>query len=295
MRKDGTEAREDAIREAYRDGRGRVMMRACTHIEESARGGRQQIIVTELPYMTNKASLIERIADLARSKRIDGISDLRDESDRHGMRIVIELSRAGQAQEVLNQLYRFTGMQSSFPINMLALVDGQPRTLSLKRMLEHYITFRREVIRRRSQFELDKAREREHILQGLMKALQNLDEVIQTIRKAQSAEEAKERLMKAPFDMSDRQAQAVLDMQLRRLARLERQKIEEEYNGDHPADRLPRRPARQPAQDRLPHQRGRAGHQEEVRRPPPHAHHRPGARGADGRRTWCRTRRSSSR
>jgi DNA gyrase subunit A len=231
VRKDGTEGREDAIREAYRDGRGRVMMRACTHIEESTRGGRQQIIVTELPYMTNKASLIERIADLARSKRIDGISDLRDESDRHGMRIVIELSRAGQAQEVLNQLYRFTGMQSSFAINMLALVDAQPRTLSLKRILEHYITFRREVIRRRSQFELERAREREHILQGLMKALQNLDAVIQAIRKAGSAEEAKAQLMKAPFDMSDRQAQAVLDMQLRRLARLERQKIEEEYKG----------------------------------------------------------------
>jgi len=230
-RKDGTEAREDAIKEAYRDGRGRVMMRACTHIEESTRGGRQQIIVTELPYMTNKASLVERIADLARSKRIDGISDLRDESDRHGMRIVIELSRAGQAQQVLNQLYRFTGMQSSFAINMLALVDSQPRTLSLKRMLEHYIGFRREVIRRRSQYELERAREREHILQGLMKALQNLDEVIQAIRQAQSAEQAKERLMKAPFKMSDRQAQAVLDMQLRRLARLERQKIEEEYKG----------------------------------------------------------------
>ncbi len=229
-RKDGTEAREDAIKEAYRDGRGRVMMRACTHLEEGARSGRQQIIVTELPYMTNKASLIERIAELARSKRIDGISDLRDESDRHGMRIVIELSRAGQAQQVLNQLYRFTSMQSSFPINMLALVDGQPRTLSLKRMLEHYIAFRREVIRRRSQFDLEKAREREHILQGLMIALNNLDEVIKTIRAAQSADAAKERLMKAPFKMSERQAQAVLDMQLRRLARLERQKIEDEYN-----------------------------------------------------------------
>ncbi|MDI6857842.1 MAG: DNA gyrase subunit A [Dehalococcoidia bacterium] len=227
-RKDGTEARHDAIQEAYRDGRGRVVMRARTHIEES-RSGRQQIIVSELPYMTNKAALVERIADLARSKRIDGISDLRDESDRHGMRIVIEVSRAGQAQQVLNQLYRHTAMQSSFPINMLALVDNQPRTLSLRRTLEHYIAFRREVIRRRSQFELEKAREREHILQGLLKALENLDAVIQAIRRAQSAEQAKERLMKPPFKMSDRQAQAVLDMQLRRLARLERQKIEEEY------------------------------------------------------------------
>ncbi|MGD0765460.1 MAG: DNA gyrase subunit A [Dehalococcoidia bacterium] len=230
VRKDGTEVRQDAIQQAYRDGRGRVIMQACTHIEESARGGRQQIIVTELPYMVNKATLVERIAELARGKRIDGISDLRDESDRHGMRIVIELSRAGQAQEVLNQLYRFTGMRSSFPINMLALVDSQPRTLSLKRALEHYVAFRREVIRRRSQFELEQARDREHILQGLMTALQHLDEVIQAIRRAQSAEQAKERLMKAPFHLSDRQAQAVLDMQLRRLARLERQKIEEEYS-----------------------------------------------------------------
>ena len=229
VRKDGTEARQDAIQQAYRDGRGRIIMRACAHIEETSRGGRQQIVVTELPYLTNKASLIERMADLVRGKRIDGVSDLRDESDRHGMRIVIELSRAGQAQAVLNQLYRHTAMQSSFPVNMLALVDSQPRTLSLKRFLEHYIAFRREVIRRRSQFDLAKAREREHILQGLLKALENLDEVIRAIRRAQSAEDAKERLMKAPFGMSDRQAQAVLDMQLRRLARLERQKIEEEF------------------------------------------------------------------
>jgi DNA gyrase subunit A len=229
VKKDGVEARQDAIQEAYRDGRGRIIMRACAHIEETSRGGRQQIVVTELPYMTNKASLIERMADLARAKRIEGISDLRDESDRHGMRIVIELSRAGQAQQVLNQLYRHTGMQSSFPVNMLALVDSQPRTLSLKRMLEHYIAFRREVIRRRSLFDLAKAREREHILQGLLMALENLDEVIKAIRGAQSGDDAKDKLMKPPFKMSDRQAQAVLDMQLRRLARLERQKIEEEF------------------------------------------------------------------
>jgi DNA gyrase subunit A len=229
VRKDGTEARQDAIQQAYRDGRGRIVMRACDHIEETSRGGRQQIVVTELPYLTNKASLIERMAELVRGKRIDGVSDLRDESDRHGMRIVIELNRAGQAQAVRNQLYRHTGMQSSFPVNMLALVDSQPRTLSLKRALEHYIAFRREVIRRRSQFDLAKAREREHILQGLLKALENLDEVIKAIRRAQSAEDAKERLMKPPFRMSERQAQAVLDMQLRRLARLERQKIEDEF------------------------------------------------------------------
>src|SRR4030042_1353972 len=155
--------------------------------------------------MTNKASLMERIAELVRSKRMDGVSDLRDESDRHGMRIVIELNRAGQAQAVRNQLYRHTAMQSSFPVNMLALVDSQPRTLSLKRALEHYIAFRREVIRRRSQFDLAKAREREHILQGLLKALENLDEVIKAIRRAQSAEDAKERLMKPPLRLTERQ------------------------------------------------------------------------------------------
>src|SRR4030042_1758007 len=199
VRKDGTEARQDAIQQAYRDGRGRIIMRACAHIEETSRGGRQQIVVTELPYLTNKAALIERMADLVRRKRIDGVSDLRDESDRHGMRIVIELSRAGQAQAVLNQLYRHTAMQSSFPVNMLALVDSQPRTLSLKRFLEHYIAFRREVIRRRSQFDLTKAREREHILQGLLMALENLDEVIKTIRGAQSADDAKDNLRKPPF------------------------------------------------------------------------------------------------
>jgi DNA gyrase subunit A len=219
----------DAVKDAYGDGRGRFMVRARARIEEAARGGRVQIIVTELPYQVNKASLIEKIADLARQRRIDGISDLRDESDRHGMRIVIELSRGGQARQVLNALYKHTAMQSSFPVNMLALVDGQPRVINLKGALEQYIHFRREVIRRRSEFDLKKAREREHILQGLLKALQNLDQVIQTIRRAQSAEQAKERLMARPFRLSERQALAVLDMQLRRLARLERQKVEEEF------------------------------------------------------------------
>jgi len=219
----------DAIRDAYGDGRGRVMMRARARIEEAARGGRMHIIVSELPYQVNKASLVEKIAELARNRRIDGISDLRDESDRHGMRIVIELSRGGQARQVLNALYKHTAMQSSFPINMLALVESQPRVINLKGALEQYIEFRRQVIRRRSQFDLEKAREREHILQGLLKALQNLDQVIQTIRRAESAEQAKERLMARPFRLSDRQAQAVLDMQLRRLARLEREKVEKEF------------------------------------------------------------------
>jgi DNA gyrase subunit A len=194
-----------------------------------ARGGRYQIVVSELPYQVNKAALMEKIADLVRSKRIDGISELRDESDRQGMRIVIELKREGQPRQVLSSLYKFTAMQSTFAVNTLALVDRRPRTVSLKRMLESFIDHRREVIRRRSEFDLAKAQDRCHILEGLLKALDKLDEVIKAIRSSPSAEEAKARLMKAPFKLSDRQAQAVLDMQLRRLARLEREKIQEEY------------------------------------------------------------------
>jgi DNA gyrase subunit A len=218
-----------SIKSAHAEGRGRIIVRARARIEEMTRGGRQQIVVSELPYQVNKAALIEKIADLVKVRRLEGVSDLRDESDRHGMRIVIELGRSGQARPLLNFLYKHTAMQSTFAVNMLALVDGQPRTIRLKAALEHYINFRREVIRRRSQFDLEKAREREHILQGYLAALQNLDQVIQTIRGAQSAEQAKERLMRAPFRLSERQAQAVLDMQLRRLARLERQKIEDEF------------------------------------------------------------------
>ena len=219
----------DGIKQTYADGRGRVVMQARTRIEETARGNRMQIIVTELPYQVNKAALIERIAKLVRDKKIDGISDLRDESDRHGMRIVIELTRTGQARQVLNNLFKHTPMQSTFPVNMLALIDGQPRVMNLKTALEQHITFRREVIRRRSEFDLEKAREREHILKGLLKAIQNMDQVIQTIRAAQSADQAKQRLMARPLSLSDVQAQAVLDMQLRRLARLEREKLEDEH------------------------------------------------------------------
>jgi len=218
-----------SIKSAYAEGRGRIIVRARTRVEETTRGGRQQIVVSELPYQVNKAALVEKIADLVKERRLEGIADLRDESDRHGMRIVIELGRGGQAGPLLNALYKHTAMQSTFAVNMLALVDGQPRTIRLKAALEHYINFRREVIRRRSQFDLEKAREREHILQGYLTALQHLDEVIQAIRSSQSAEQAKERLMRAPFRLSERQAQAVLDMQLRRLARLERQKIEDEF------------------------------------------------------------------
>jgi len=226
-----TTEKRDAIRTAYADGKGRVVMRARVHIEEGAKGNRNQIIVNELPFQTNKAALIEKIADLVRHRRIEGIADLRDESDRHGMRIVIELKREAQPRSLLNALYKHTAMQSAFAVNMLALVDGQPRTVSLKKILDSYINHRREVIRRRSEFDLEKARERAHILEGLLKALDMLDEVIRTIRGAASAEDAKTKLMAAPFELSDRQAQAVLDMQLRRLARLEREKIQEEYKG----------------------------------------------------------------
>jgi DNA gyrase subunit A len=220
--------KQDAIKAAY-DGKGRIVVRARTHIEEMAKSDRYQIVITELPYQVNKASLVEKIAELVKGRRIDGIADLRDESDRDGMRVVIELKREGQTRQILNSLYKHTAMQSTFAVNMLALVDGQPRTVSLKRILDCFINHRREVIRRRSLFELKKAQEREHILQGLMVALEHLDQVIQAIRRSESAEKAKERLMAAPFHLSDRQAQAVLDMQLRRLARLERQKIQDEY------------------------------------------------------------------
>jgi DNA gyrase subunit A len=223
------EVQRDAVKQTYSDGKGRIVVQARTHVEEQARGNRMQIVVTELPYQVNKAALVERIADLVRNKRIEGISDLRDESDRHGMRIVIELGRTGQPRQVLNALFKHTAMRSTFPANMLALVDGLPRVINLKTAIEQYIHFRRDVIRRRTEFDLEKAREREHILAGLMKALQRLDEVIKTIRGAKSAEDAKEKLMARPFSLSDRQAQAVLDMQLRRLAQLERDKIAEEH------------------------------------------------------------------
>ena len=219
----------DAIREAYADGRGRILMQARATIEEMARGNREQIVVTELPYQVNKAALVEKIAELVKDRKIIGISDLRDESDRHGMRIVIELSRDGQAASVLNQLYKHTAMQQSFPVNMVALDAGQPKTMGLKKMLEAYIEHRRVVLRRRTEFELERAREREHILLGYLIALRDIDKIIALIRGAESADDAKQKMMAKPWDMSDRQAQAVLDLQLRRLAKLERDKIEEEY------------------------------------------------------------------
>jgi len=237
MRKDSTlddegkrhDVMRDAIREAYADGRGRIVMQARASIEEMARGNREQIIVTELPYQVNKAALVEKIAELVKDRKIVGISDLRDESDRHGMRIVIELSRDGQAASVLNQLYKHTAMQSSFAVNMVSLDQGQPKTMGLKKMLEAYIDHRRIVLRRRTEFELERARDREHILLGYLIALKDIDKIIALIRGAASAEDAKNKMMAKPWSMSDRQAQAVLDLQLRRLAKLERDKIEDEY------------------------------------------------------------------
>ena len=231
----------EAIRQAYASGRGKVTMQGViTH--EQTEAGRIQLIVTELPYQVNKSTLIQRIADLVRNKRIEGVSDLRDESDRDGMRIVIELSRAGTPAAVEAQLFKLTALQSTFAVNMLALVDGQPKTVSLKEALEAFIDHRRVVIRRRSEFDLSKARERAHILEGLLRAIEHLDWVIATIRASDSADAAKAALMAGPDAQasstdadddeqwfSERQAQAVLDMQLRRLAALERQRIEDEH------------------------------------------------------------------
>ncbi len=217
----------EGIRQAYSTGRGRIILRGMAHIEEANRG-RFRIVITEIPYQLNKTTLIERIAELARSGRIDAISDLRDESDRRGMSIIVELKRGTQPKKVLNQLYKYTPLQSTFGAQLLALVDGEPRVLSLKRSLHIYIEHRLDVITRRTQFELEKAKARAHILEGLLIALANLDAVIQTIRQSPDADVAKERLMTG-FNLSDAQAQAILDMQLRRLAALERQKIESEH------------------------------------------------------------------
>ena len=218
----------EGIKSAYTTGHGGMVIRAKAHIEESSRGGRYQIVVTELPYQTNKSAIVERIAELVKNKRIDGISEVRDESDREGMRIVIELRREGHAQQILNNLYKYTAMQSSFFANMLALVDGQPKVLTLKGALLNYLDFRRLVITRRSRFDLEKAKERAHILEGFKIALDHLDEVIATIRRSQTVESARENLMKR-FGLSQIQAQAILDMQLRRLAAMERKKILDEY------------------------------------------------------------------
>jgi len=217
----------EGIVQAYATGRGRLIVRAMTHIEEMP-GNRNRIVITELPYQTNKSSLLERIATLVRSGRIDTVSDLRDESDRRGMSIIIELKRGTQPHKTLNQLFKYTPLQSTFGVQMLALVNDEPRLLSLKRALQLYVEHRHDVLTRRTQYELDKAGHRAHILEGLKIALDHLDAVIQTIRQSPDADTARVRLMER-FELTEVQAQAILDMQLRRLAALERQKIEDEY------------------------------------------------------------------
>ncbi len=216
--------------EAYTTGRGSVKVRAVCTIEEDSDG--ERIVVTELPYMVNKANLLQRIAALVASRDIPGIRDLRDESSREGLRAVIELKRDAQAQVVLNQLYRHTQLQDSFGCNLLALVDGVPRTLTLDQILRHYVDHQVEVITRRTRYRLRKAEERAHVLEGLLAALEHLDDVIQLIRSSPSAEDAKVGLMER-FELSDVQAQAILDMQLRRLAALERQKLQDEFRELH--------------------------------------------------------------
>ena len=225
----GTIMGTSGAREAYTTGKGQIVVRAVAEVEEMPRNvNRMQIVVTELPYQVNKAGLVEKIATLAKNRRIEGVSEVRDESDRDGMRVVIELRGGVQPQVVLNNLYKQTPLQSSFSANMLALIDDIPRVITLKIALQQYIKFRQQVVRRRSEFELKKAEERAHILAGLRIALSNLDEVIKLIRNSQDVENARIELM-ATFDLDQPQAQAILDMQLRRLAALEREKLEQEY------------------------------------------------------------------
>lgn len=215
------------IRQAYRTGRGKIVVRAKAEIEEM-HGGKSRIIVTEIPYQVNKARLVEKIAELVHDKRVEGISDLRDESDRNGMRIVIELKKDVNANVILNQLYKHTQMQDTFGVIMLALVDGEPKVLNLREMLSHYLTFQEEVVTRRTQYDLDRAKERLHILEGLIIALDNIDEVVEIIKKSPSSPIAKERLCER-FGLSEKQAQAILDMRLARLTGLERDKIMDEH------------------------------------------------------------------
>ena len=243
----------EQVRLAYGEGHGRIVMHARTSIEESARGGRTSIIVTELPYQVNKAALIEKIADLVHEKKIEGIADINDESDRTGMRMVIDLKREGSVAQIKNLLYKHTAMRSTFSINMMVIVDGAPRRVGLKKALELYIDHRRRVIKRRTEFQLEKARDREHVLQGLIKAIEVVDLIIATIRASDSAQNSlallqgegvvilerlpntvpaavRNRLFPVnPFDFSEIQARAILDLQLRRLAQLERQNLQDEF------------------------------------------------------------------
>ncbi|MCX8008327.1 MAG: DNA gyrase subunit A [Patescibacteria group bacterium] len=216
----------EEIKLAYATGKGKIPIRGKAEIEEIG-NGKSAIIITELPYQVNKAQLVAKIADLVKEKKIEGISDLRDESDRHGIRVVIELKRDAKPKQVLNNLYKLTSLQTTFPVNMVALVDNTPQTLSLQLILEQYIKHRLNVVKKRSEYELKEAKAREHILEGLKTAVDHIDEVIKIIRGSESADTAKEELIQR-FNLSDIQATAILDMQLRRLAALERKKIEDE-------------------------------------------------------------------
>jgi len=222
-----SESEEEGLAAAYGTGRGKILVQAKVHVEEMERG-RSRIIVAELPYQTNKSSLIERIAELARDGRIEGLADLRDESDRQGMRIVIELTKTADPNAIINLLFKHTPMQGTFSINLLALVGGEPRTLTLKQTLRVFLDHRLEIVRRRSEFDLARAKERAHILEGLLAALKHLDEVIRIIRGSRDTDDARAKLIRR-FKFSDAQTTAILDMPLRRLAQLERQKIEDEY------------------------------------------------------------------
>ena len=221
------EEEDESLQAAYATGKGRVLVRGKVNIEELGRG-RERLIITELPYLTNKSSLIERIAELTREGILEGLADLRDESDRHGMRIVIELKQGADSENVLKILYQKTLLQVTFGIMLLALVDNEPRMLTLKQALRVYLEHRIQVVRRRSQYDLDKAKQRAHILEGLRIAIQNLDEIINLIRTSSDADQAKHRIIKK-FKLDEIQAQAILDMPLRRMASLERKKIEDEY------------------------------------------------------------------
>ena len=218
----------DGIREAYETGRGRLVVRGRVHQEQQPRKGKTQVIISELPYQVNKARLVEKIAELVRGKKLEGISDLRDESDKSGMRVVVELKKDSVPLVVINSLYKNTQLQDTFGVIMLSLVDGTPKTLNLKGIIVEYVKHRYEVIVRRTKFELRKAEEREHILAGFLIALDNLDEVIKTIRSSKDAPTAKDKLVKK-FDLSPIQAQAILDLRLHRLTGLEREKIKKEY------------------------------------------------------------------
>ena len=217
---------KSGIRAAYRTGRGKIIVRSTAEIE--THNGRERIVITEIPYMVNKSVLVAKIAELVHDKRLEGISDIRDESDREGMRIVIELKRDVNSAVVLNYLYKHTQMQEAFGAIMLALVDGEPKVLSLHQMLYHYLEHQKDVIVRRTRYDLDKAEARAHILEGLLIALDNIDEIVRIIRNSPNTAEAKVQLMER-FALSDKQAQAILDMRLARLTGLERERLQEEY------------------------------------------------------------------